>query len=95
MAFTSTTQKQVWEVHERLTGRTGSCFIGFLCASGQGFSKEFMEPSRCSCVSPSFIYPGWEGAKVLAVLERRAEWGLAGLPREGSPLQGQPTAGGG
>lgn len=33
--------------------------------------------------------------KVLAVLERRAEWGLAGLPREGSPLQGQPMAGGG
>lgn len=40
MAFTSTTQKQVWEVHERLTGRTGSCFICSLCASGQGFSKE-------------------------------------------------------
>ena len=42
---------------------------------GRAFPRKFMEPSRRSCVSPSFIYPGWEGAKVLAVLKRRDEWG--------------------
>lgn len=64
-------------MHERLMGRTKNCFIGSLGASGQGraFPRKFMEPSRCSCVSPYFIYPELEGAKVLAVLERRAELG--------------------
>ena len=42
---------------------------------GRAFPRKFMEPSRRSCVSPYFIYPELEGAKVLAVLERRAEWG--------------------
>lgn len=56
MAFTSTTQKQVWEVHERLTGRTGSCFIGSLCASGQGFSKEVYGAIKEFMCQPIFLF---------------------------------------
>lgn len=67
-------------------GRAGGCVIGPLCARGRGFSQEsrVIRVFRCE---PTLYLSGVRRGQGIAVLEREAERGRAGLPREGGPLR--------
>lgn len=67
-------------------GRAGGCVIGPLCARGRGFSQESKVIRVFRCEATLYL-SGVRRGQGIAVLEREAERGRAGLPGEGGRLR--------